>query len=126
MHHSRISTLLIDVPSAQAAQSSSFWSAALGVPALPVAGEEQFTALPDAVPGLVTAVQAVDDAPRYHLDIETDDVDAEAARLIGLGAVELSRWLDCRTLEVPGGQLICVIPVHSDPDEFAKAAKLWP
>ena len=126
VHRSRISTLLIDVPPALAAESSRFWSAALGVPAVPVAGEEQFTALPDAVRGLVTAVQAVDDAPRYHLDIETDDVDAETARLLRLGAVERSRWLDCRTLEVPGGQLMCVIPVHSDADEFAKAAKVWP
>jgi len=73
----------------------------------------------------VTAVQAVDDRPRYHLDFETDDVDAEAARLIGLGAVEKSRWLDCRTLQVPGGQLICVIPVHSDPEEFRQHAQLW-
>jgi hypothetical protein len=81
--------------------------------------------LPHAVPGLVTAVQAVDDAARYHLDIETDDVEAETARLVALGAVERSRWLDCRTLEVPGGQLVCVIPLHSDPDEFHRAAHLW-
>ena len=82
--------------------------------------------VPDAVPGLVTAVQAVDDAPRYHLDFETDDVEAETARLVGHGAVERSQWLECRTLEVPGGQLICVIPMHSDPDEFAKVAQVWP
>jgi len=55
-----------------------------------------------------------------------DDVDAETARLVGLGAVERSRWLDCRTLEVPGGQLVCVIPVHSDRDEFLQHARVWP
>ena len=126
MHRSRISTLLIDVPLEEAASAAEFWSAAVGVPAEPVAGEEQFTSLPDALPGLVTAVQAVDDAPRYHLDFETDDVDAETARLVGLGAVERSRWLDCRTLEVPGGQLVCVIPVHSDRDEFLQHARVWP
>jgi hypothetical protein len=126
MHHSRLSTLLIDTPRELADRAATFWSAALGVPATPVPGEEQFTSLPHAVPGLVTAVQAVDDAPRYHLDLETDDVDAETARLVALGAVERSRWLDCRTLEVPGGQLICVIPVHSDPAEFERAAHTWP
>jgi hypothetical protein len=126
MHRSRLSTLLIDTPHAHAATAATFWSAALGVPATPVPGEEQFISLPHAVPGLVTAVQAVDDAPRYHLDFETDDVDAETARLVGLGAVERSRWLDCRTLEVPGGQLVCVIPVHSDPEEFDRAARVWP
>ena len=48
--------------------------------------EVQFIELPDAIPGIVTAVQAVDDAPRFHVDIETDDVEAEVARLVGLGA----------------------------------------
>jgi hypothetical protein len=126
VHRSRISTLLIDVPTEQAATAAAFWSAALGVPAEPVAGEEQFTSLPHAVPGLVTAVQAVEDSPRYHLDFETDDLDAETARLIGLGAQEVSHWLDCRVLQVPGGQLACVIPVHSDPAEFERQAHLWP
>jgi hypothetical protein len=64
---------------------------------------------------LVTAIQAVDDEPRYHVDIETDDVAAETARLAALGAVELRRWLDCRILRAPGGgHLLCVIPLHSD------------
>jgi len=114
------------VPHEHAATAATFWSEALGVPARPVPGEEQFTSLPDAVPGLVTAVQAVGDGPRYHLDVETDDVEAETARLVSLGAVERSRWLDCRTLEVPGGQLVCVIPLHSDPGEFRAAAHVWP
>jgi hypothetical protein len=126
VHRSRVSTLLIDVAAADASRSTAFWSAALGVRAEPVPGEEQFTALPDAVPGLVTAVQAVDDRPRYHLDMETDDVAAETARLLALGAVERSRWQGCRTLEVPGGHLVCVIPLHSDPDEFAELAHVWP
>ena len=126
MHRSRLSTLLIDVPVADAQTAAGFWSAALGVRAVPVPGEEQFTSLPGAVPGLVVAVQSVDDSPRYHLDIETDDIDAETARLVELGAVEESRWLDCRTLRVPGGQLICVIPRHSDPEEFARGAHVWP
>lgn len=126
MHRSRLSTLLIDVPAEQARTAADFWSAALGVPARPVPGEEQFTSLPGAVPRLVTAVQSVDDGPRYHLDLETDDVEAETARLVRLGAVEVSRWLECRTLRVPGGQLVCVIPLHSDPDEFARTAHTWP
>jgi hypothetical protein len=126
MHRSRVSTLLIDVPREDAPAAASFWSAALGVPARPVPGEEQFISLPGVLEGLVTSVQAVDDQPRYHLDIETDDVDAETDRLLGLGAVEVSRWLDCRTLRAPGGHLLCVIPPHSDPETFARLAKVWP
>ena len=122
MHRSRVSTLLIDVPTEQAATSVSFWSAALGVEAAEVPDEEQYTSLPQAVPGLVTAVQTVDDAPRYHLDFETDDLEAGTRRLVDLGAVEVSRWLDCRTLRVPDGHLVCVIPVHSDAEEFSRHA----
>ena len=58
VHRSRVSTLLIDVPLDQVPKSVAFWSAALGVQARPVPGEEQFTSLPGAVPGLTTAVQA--------------------------------------------------------------------
>ena len=126
MHRSRVSTLLIDVPRKSRDDAVSFWAAALGVEASPVPDEEQFTSLPHAVPGLVTAVQAVDDQPRYHLDFETDDVEAESRRFVDLGAVEVSRWLDGRTLRVPGGHLVCVIPVHSDPEEFRAHARVWP
>jgi hypothetical protein len=82
--------------------------------------------LQDAMPGFVTAVQAVDDEPRYHLDIESDDIEAEVARLLALGAIEVSSWLECRTLRAPGGHLLCVIPVHSDPAFFAAHAQTWP
>jgi hypothetical protein len=126
MHRARVYAILIDTPKEQAAQAAEFWSAALGVPARPVPEEEQFVVLPDAMPGVVTVVQAVDDAPRYHIDIETDDVDAETARLLALGATEVSRWLECRILQAPGGHLLCVIPVHSAPEFFAAHARTWP
>jgi hypothetical protein len=126
VHRSRLSTFLIDTPVAEAGRSAAFWSAALGVPATPVPGEPQFTSLPAVHPDFVFAVQSVDDAPRYHVDIESDDHEAEAARLVALGAVEINRWLDCHTLRVPGGQLVCVIPVHSDPEVFDRLSHTWP
>lgn len=125
MHRSRLSTLLIDAPTAEAPAAAGFWSAALGVPARPEPGQPQFTDLPGAFPDLVVSVQAVDDAPRHHLDIETDDLDAETARLVALGAVEVSRWLDCRVLRAPGGHLLCVIPQHSDDETFTRLARTW-
>ncbi|MEU5875094.1 VOC family protein [Glycomyces sp. NPDC047369] len=124
MHRSRLSTILFDTPEPEAA--AAFWSAALGTEARPVEGEPQFTSLPGVLPGLVTAVQRLDEGEaRVHVDIETDDPDAETERLKALGAVELSRWLDCRTLRAPGGHVVCVIPLHSDPAEFEAAATLW-
>jgi hypothetical protein len=125
MHRSRLSTLLIDTTTDQAGAASAFWAAALGVPARPVPDEPEFTDLPGAVPGLVLAVQAVDDEPRYHVDIETDDVAAETARLVALGAVELRQWLECHILRAPGGHLLCVIPRHSDAETFERNAHVW-
>lgn len=125
MHRSRLSTLLIDTPARLEQQTVAFWSSALGVELHHPPDEPQFTGLRDAVPGLVTAVQAVDDEPRYHLDLETDDVVAEVTRLTKLGAVEVSCWAGCHTMRAPGGHLLCVIPVHSDPAVFAEHAHTW-
>ncbi|MET8150093.1 VOC family protein [Actinoplanes sp. NPDC049668] len=126
MHRSRLYGLFVDAPAAEAPAAAAFWSAALGAPAAAVPGEEQFTMLADAFPGLAVGVQSVDDAPRYHVDIETDDVVAETRRLTGLGATEVARWLDCHVLRAPGGQLLCVIPVHSDPESFPARSTVWP
>ncbi|MEV0911588.1 VOC family protein [Streptomyces hokutonensis] len=126
MHRSRVFALLIDTPGPEAAAAAAFWSAALGAPAAPVPSEEQFTTLHAAIPGLVTAVQSIDDTnPRFHIDIETDNVEAETARLLALGAAPVSRWLECRTLRAPGGHLLCVLPVHSDPEVFNAEARSW-
>jgi predicted enzyme related to lactoylglutathione lyase len=126
MHRSRVYAILIDTPSRDAEASAAFWSAALGTRPRPLPEEPQFTSLPDALPGLVTAVQAIEEGePRYHIDIESDDVDAEAARLVALGAVEVSRWRECRVLRAPGGHLLCVLPVESAPEVFAENARTW-
>lgn len=126
MHHSRVHALLIDVPEAAAAPAAAFWSAALGATARPVPRWPWYTNLHQALPGLGVAVQAVDDAPRFHLDIETDDVEAETARLLALGAVRVSQWLEARVLRAPGGHLLCVVPVQGDPAAFKAQATTWP
>ncbi|MDG6110358.1 VOC family protein [Dactylosporangium aurantiacum] len=126
MHRSRLFGIFVDLPAADAPTAATFWSTALGGHPEVVAGEEHFTILRGAVPDLVVGVQTVDDAPRYHVDIETDDVDAEVARLCAAGAVEVSRWLECHVLRAPGGQLLCVIPVHSDRALFDREARTWP
>ncbi|TMR10577.1 glyoxalase/bleomycin resistance/dioxygenase family protein [Nonomuraea turkmeniaca] len=126
MHRSRVHALLIDTPAPEASRAAAFWAAALGATARPVQGEGQFISLHQAIPGLVTAVQAVDDAPRFHLDIETDDVEAETARLLALGATQVSRWLECRVLRAPGGHLLCVLPVAGDRAAFEAEANTWP
>jgi Glyoxalase-like domain len=126
MHRSRLVGIVIDTPAPRVEAAVDFWSAALGAQPYPAPGEEQFTALLGAAPGLFTVVQAVDDAPRYHVDIETDDLEAEVARLTALGAEPVTRWKDAFTLRAPSGHLLCVVPVHSDPETFTGSARTWP
>jgi hypothetical protein len=126
MHRSRLVGILIDTPATQVGTEVDFWCGALGVASFPAPGEEQYTVLSGAIPGLITVIQAVDDAPRYHLDIETDDLAAEVARLTALGAQRVASWQEAHTLRSPGGHLLCVVPVHSDPETFAASARTWP
>ncbi len=128
MHRSRVYALLIDTPTQEAEAAAAFWAAALGATARTLPSEEQFITLHGALPepGPLVAVQSVDDAPRFHVDIETDDVEAETRRLLALGASEVARWQECRTLRVPGGHLMCVLPVESDREVFESEAKTWP
>lgn len=59
-----------------------------------------------------------------HLDIETDDIEAEVARLEKLGArrvAKIKRWW---VLEVPTGQRFCVVRATSP--QFEQKASRWP
>jgi catechol 2,3-dioxygenase-like lactoylglutathione lyase family enzyme len=127
VHRSRLYGFFVDSPLAEAERSVAFWASALG--ATPVHRDEDddpFVALRGgAGVGLAFEVQAVDDVPRYHLDIETDDVAAETARLLGLGATEVDRQDGWVVLRAPGGHLLCVVPVQSEPDVFAADANTW-
>ncbi|MDG4791613.1 VOC family protein [Micromonospora sp. WMMD1102] len=126
MHRSRTYAVIIDIPEAEVGAGSAFWSGVFGTPARPEPNEPEFRSLRGAIPGLVTAIQSVDADARYHLDIETDDVAAEVARLVALGATEVAIWQECHVLRAPGGHLLCVIPVQSDPEVFRAEARSWP
>ncbi|GAA1698429.1 VOC family protein [Nonomuraea maheshkhaliensis] len=129
MHRTRVYALLLDTPAPEAEAAVAFWAAALGATARPLPDAEQFISLHGALPEVAphVAVQSMDDgAPRMHVDIETDDVEAETRRLIELGASEVGRWQECRTLRTPGGHVMCVLPVESDAALFDAEAKTWP
>jgi hypothetical protein len=128
MHRSRVYAILIDTPRETADEVTQFWSKALGVTPRPLPEAPQFISLPNAIPGVNAAVQATetaDDTPRMHIDIETDDIEAEVARLQALGATRESQWQECHTLRAPGGHVLCVLPVESDAALFAATAKTW-
>jgi hypothetical protein len=85
-------------------------------------GEEDYRRLTD--PRLHIEVQRVDHDSRVHLDIETDDIEAEVARLERLGARRVARIKTWWVCEAPTGQRFCVV-AKSSPD-FDAAANVWP
>ena len=56
-------------------------------------------------------MQKVSHESRVHLDIETDDIEAEVTRLKGIGATEVSRPHNARwvVMQAPTGQRFCVV-----------------
>lgn len=114
-HRSRLAGFIIDCQTADLDAAAGFWSQALGLPvANPDAGDlpGQYAELGDTPGDLHIEVQAVDHASRVHLDIESDDIDAEAARLEALGAKKIGfvkRWW---VMEAPTGQRFCVVKMH--------------
>lgn len=87
MHKSKFSGF-IDCRTDDLAAAAGFWSAALGMPVRELPREEGrfYKRLQDAQHGLHIEVQKVQHPSRVHLDIETDDVEAEVRRLEKLGA----------------------------------------
>src|SRR5688572_1703434 len=86
MHKSRFGAFVIDVQADDLDAAAGFWSAALGKPMKEPHPDypnyRRLQSRPDE-PGML--VQKVDHPSRVHLDIETDNLDAEVARLEKLG-----------------------------------------
>ena len=125
MHKSRLGALVIDCQSDDLAAATAFWSKALGYQVeAGLDGDGKYVSL-DVPPGEVTVIlQRVDHPSRVHLDIETDDLEAEAARLEKLGAKRIGfikRWI---VMEAPSGHRFCLVnPQRSD---FPDGATSWP
>ena len=74
-------------------------------------------------PIVTLQIQRVDHESRVHIDIETDDIPAEVARLEKLGArvsERLERWV---VMQAPTGQRFCVVRVQRP--GFPKNANRW-
>ena len=88
-HRSRLSGFIIDCNVDDLDAAADFWAQALGSRVADRdAGDEtaDYQMLGDTPGDLHIEVQKVTHPSRVHLDIETDDVDAEAGRLEKLGA----------------------------------------
>ena len=68
-------------------------------------------------------MQQVEHPSRVHLDIETDDIEAEVRRLEALGAKRLKQIRTWWVMEAPTGHRFCV--VRPQGATFASEANRW-
>ena len=109
MHHSRFSSVIIDCRTQDLPGAARFWSQAFGRPAIEDPANPTYIALRMHAGEVICQVQAVAHDSRVHVDIETDDIDAEAARLAKLGARAVERHPTWVVMEAPTGQRFCVV-----------------
>ena len=126
-HRSRLAILLLDLPPEQHAAGRDFWSAAAGHPVQPDVTDEAWSSLGSFADGFHLEVQRTGEGtpPRWHVDIETDDVAAEVARLESLGARRLADMGDFWQMTDPAGLVFCVVGVQAGA-EFERHATTWP
>jgi predicted enzyme related to lactoylglutathione lyase len=129
-HRSRLTAVLIDVPAPDHEAATTFWSKALGHEGKRLEKHPAYSFLGQVTPGIEFMVQALQDdpggerRPRIHVDIESDDVDAEVERLKGFGAVELDRVHSWVIMRDPAGVVFCVVRVQVQ-DMFDQHATTW-
>jgi len=126
MHRSKLAGFIIDCNTPDLAAAARFWGGALGmeIRALPGAEGEKYVRLVDPDDRLHIEVQQVSHPSRVHLDIQTDDIEAEVRRLEALGARRVQKVHTWWVMEAPTGQRFCVVRVQS-PD-FEQGANTWP
>jgi predicted enzyme related to lactoylglutathione lyase len=124
MHRSRLTAALVDVPAESYEQATRFWSGALGTDADISDEDPDYASIGQPVPGLEFMVQRVGAPARIHLDIETDDVEAEVARLEAIGAERLEKIETWWVMQDPAGLRFCVVRVQ-DPDAFERDSNTW-
>jgi predicted enzyme related to lactoylglutathione lyase len=125
MHHSRLCAVLIDCKVSDVDEAARFWAGALGraVDLSHPSSRGKYRMLDTPPDEPIVEIQRVEHESRVHIDIETDDIPAEVARLEKLGAkvaARLERWI---VMQAPTGQRFCVVRIQRP--GFPKNANRW-
>ena len=126
MHRSRLCTALIDCEGSAFEKGIAFWGRALGM-RVKRRRDQRYVSLVGELGGeggLNIVLQHVPKGERgVHLDIETDDVEAEVARLEKIGARRKANVRSWVVMEAPSGHAFCVVPVQRK--DFPAGASEW-
>ena len=126
MHRSRIGLVLIDHREEDWEQGLAFWAGVQGItPVDDSEGSSEYRSL-GTIGSVALESQRTGPGtpPRVHLDIESDDVPAEVARVLALGATVLEERKGYTILRDPAGMVFCVVPVQTG-DAFERDALTW-
>jgi predicted enzyme related to lactoylglutathione lyase len=125
MHRSRLAGFIIDCKTDDLEQAADFWAAALGYELRPKHEEPSplYRCMQTDELGLHVEVQTVQHDSRVHLDIETDDIEAEVKRLEALGAKRIGTVHTWCVMEAPTGQRFCIVRPQNK--NFAATATEW-
>jgi hypothetical protein len=126
MHRSRLAGFIIDTETGELGPAAEFWSKALGMPYRHPDGTDEgpYRELDSRARDMHVEVQRVDHPSRVHLDIESDDIEAEVRRLEALGAKRVQQYPRWWVLEAPTGHRFCVVRVQNAA-AFERAANRW-
>ncbi|MDK3258755.1 VOC family protein [Blastococcus capsensis] len=128
-HRSRLSVLLLDFPPEHHAAGTAFWAGATGRTATPDPDDDTSASLGSFADGWHVEIQRTGEGtpPRRHVDIESDDVEAEVARLEALGATRHRFVEEGRFWQMldPAGLVFCVVGIQTG-EEFDRHAVSWP
>lgn len=125
MHKSRLAGYIIDCNTDDLDTAARFWSEALALVTKRSnnTGDENYVLLDSPAGEPYLEVQRVDHPSRVHLDIESDDIDAEVGRLERLGAKRIAAVKSWVVMEAPTGQRFCVVPPQRA--DFDSKAHTW-
>lgn len=125
MHKSKLCGFIIDCQTDDVNSAADFWGCALGMKVKKLSAEEgeKYVRLLDPTEHLHIEVQKVTHESRMHLDIETDNIEAEIQRLEKLGATRVKQIHVWWVMEAPTGQRFCVVKQSSK--NFDQQASVW-
>jgi predicted enzyme related to lactoylglutathione lyase len=123
MHKSRLGTVIIDCQTDDLAREAEFWSAALGGEVGQRSKDERYIDVSSdpAEPQII--LQKVEHPSWIHIDIETDDIEAEVKRLQALGASVVERMERWTVMEAPSKHRFCIIGARRE--GFDEQANTW-
>lgn len=124
MHKSRLAGFIFDCQTTEPGAAAQFWRQALGYRDSAETPDHRYVELKDGPDTLHIEIQAVEHTSGVHIDIETDDIDAEVRRLEKLGATKVARIKRWWVMQAPSGQRFCV--VRPQRPDFDERASVWP